>query len=239
MPRRNLTVKISELNSLKSSFSGDVWDSNRKKILEKHGYTCCYCGTMFHKYLICINLNNEDNNSIIELELSCRACFLITHINFGFNDEIELYYSELKQVDIVKKTIVYINEHNKIPFPQDLDENAQKISLSIAEYVFLIKSGKSISDSDKFKIFFTQSFNTHFIHANNTGKKPLFINDDGSDEYNDEYDDQNSDSINSNPVYEFKKSEELKIKNILSFNDYENYMNDIIQRCETQMISPK
>src|SRR5437016_2958257 len=93
----------------------------RNMVLSKNNYTCRYCGGVYPKYLICININKK--NSIDSNDICCRICYIITHLNYGFFREIKLYYSELSQLEIIRKSVDFIIKNNQIPLPKDIDVN--------------------------------------------------------------------------------------------------------------------
>ena len=83
---------------------------DRSKILANNNYSCRYCGGIYPKYLISTYIPYAKVSDV-----ACRICFLVTHLNYGFYNEIKIYYSLMSQVDIVKNTVDYIIDNNEIP----------------------------------------------------------------------------------------------------------------------------
>ena len=209
-------IKLSIVDISKHSkvnISANKWVSLRNTTLKKYNYSCRYCGGKYMKYLLCIHLdNNSHNNDINNLDLCCRACYIITHINSSFNNEIQLCSSELSQTDIIKKTVNYIANNNKIPNVLDIDQNAKILKLSIMELANILVSNSYINatfinqleEFNNYKIFFTQEFDTTFIDANI--KLPMFIDDKEIDNSN-LIDNLNLIDNNTMDIYEFSKNE--------------------------------
>lgn len=152
----------------------------RNKILVENNYTCRFCGGVFPKYLILSYIQRAGVSDV-----SCKLCYTITHLNYGLFNDIEIYYSKVSQVDIVKKTTEYIIENNDVPEPYLIDADISTVSISILEYINIlnnldsIDSTNSINELDNYKIFFTKNLNTDFV-TNNYGNP--FINTDINNE---------------------------------------------------------
>ncbi len=170
-PKEILSIKINNINN---KSKGNDWSKKRLEALVANDYTCTFCGAKYLKYLIGIPCNDD-------IKISCRACYLITHINMGFNNEIMLCYSKLSQTDIVKKTVNYIIKNDTVPLPTEIDENARLVNLTIMELSNLLSDPenivKKLQKFNRFKIFFTQEFDTTFIQENTFSNKPMFIDD--------------------------------------------------------------
>lgn len=159
---------------------------NRDKILNDANYSCRYCGGVYHKYLQSIQL---DNNVI---DVCCRGCYLITHLNYGSNfptskihKEIKLYYSKISQIDIVKNTVNYFIEHGSIPNVIDVDISVKKSPISLYEYINILnydKDNKYKNIIENYKIFFSGKLDTTFITSNYYNSKPMFIDFDTPDD---------------------------------------------------------
>ncbi len=153
--RDNLNISIGCLNSKqKKKFIKD-------KLLKKFNYTCRYCGGRYIKYLRC-----TDNN------ICCYPCYIITHINYDFDEEVVICWSKMEQVDIVKKTVDGFINDGKIPEPYEIDKGAKRIKLSTMElsniFVYIGEDVKNRIPGflKSYKIFFTQKMKTDFITAN-------------------------------------------------------------------------
>lgn len=211
--REELVIKISNINiAPKKDNEKGKWQKTRNKILTTHNHTCRYCGGKYMKYLICIHLDNDMSNfNIDNLDMCCRACYLITHINGGFNSEMGLYMSSLSQKDIVRKTVDHIINFDGIPNVEDIDPAAKKIPLSIAEYCNLrILQHPDIEQLglNNYKVFFSKNFDTTFVMSNIYTTKSMFI-DDKSTKKN------KSQHINKIDHYVFSEEERTILTNCL------------------------
>lgn len=149
------------------------WDIFRKSILKKYNYTCRFCGGYFLKYLNCVAISDT------EFDIICYPCYIITHLNYGHNNQAKLYYSELNQLDIIRKTTDHIIKNGFVPDPYILDNNIKQIPLSLLEYINILKflNHKKINIPPEFtgyKIFFSRKLNTVYIDANFLDK-PNFV----------------------------------------------------------------
>lgn len=146
--------------------------SSRKRTIQKYKGVCCYCGRKYEKYIRYIKLNGKD-------EICCPICFGVTHINFGFCKEFELYYSHLTQLEIVQKTVDYIALNGVNPTPNSIDPNCEKVDLSLLEFtntlIFFNGLPKELGDM---KLFITQDFDTSFVEFNQFSDPcPCEVND--------------------------------------------------------------
>jgi len=136
--------------------------NDRGKMLVQNNYTCRYCGGYYPKYLICSYIEDIKNHDIC-----CRICYLITHLNYGFFNEIKLYYSEVSQVDIIQKTVTYVINNNKIPEPNDIDSNVKELPLSLLEFINILNNQTDYPVTFKnYKFFFNNKMNLDFIYEN-------------------------------------------------------------------------
>lgn len=139
-----------------------VSKNERAKILTNNNYTCRYCGGYYVKYLICSYL--ED---IKGYDVCCRICYLITHLNYGFYNELKLYYSTMPQIDIIKKTVEYTINYSKIPQPTDIDPNVKTVPISLLEYINILNNQTEYPEAFKnYKFFFGPKMNLDFIYEN-------------------------------------------------------------------------
>ena len=180
----------------------------KNKILSRLDYTCRYCGGKYSKYMHFVLIEDE-------YEICCRPCFLITHLNYGNYKEIKLYYSELSQLDIVKKTIEYILKFDKPPTPLDLDKDLKKAPLSLFEFINILNYDYNNNNFknffDKYKIFFSQKFDTSFIFGNFGIQTSLFIEEEEDSQGFTDTDTNNDINI---PEHELTPEEEDALNNI-------------------------
>lgn len=175
--------------------------SVRKRLLRKYNTTCGYCGGIFKKYLIVTKIDQVE-------DIICHGCYIITNLNMGYCDEMEIYYSELIQFNITKNSIDYIAQNNKIPHPSEIDKDCKKVNLSVMELCNLLVINKTLPKYMKnYKIFFSQKFNKFYIDENS--ERILFLND-SDDEDNDKIENTYNDTF-----HKFSKNELNFIKNNL------------------------
>ncbi|ARF11105.1 hypothetical protein Hokovirus_4_79 [Hokovirus HKV1] len=98
-----------------------------------------------------INFYHKDNITL------CRYCYIVTSLNYGYLNEVELYYSRLSQLDIIAKTREYYNNNKIMPKPEEIDINIKKSDISLIELIYLLK-GNIKFDNSNYKIFFTDNF---------------------------------------------------------------------------------
>ena len=201
-PRKSLNIYCSNLNKLKKTKD---WNKNRQIILEKYNFSCCYCGGIYRKNLNLIDLDDQ--------EICCRACYLITHINWGFCSEMMLFNSKYDQLTIVRKTINYIIKENRIPQIFDIDNDAKEIPLSIYEFSNILIVNKKIPKEMKnYKIFFTSLFDYTFLFNNNLINKFMFDDDN----------DQEIEYQNNFPNYDFTLDEIKFLEDYFESNNNNN-----------------
>lgn len=146
----------------------------RDDILVKNNYTCRFCGGVYQKYLICSYYAYDKCSDV-----ACVACHLITHLNSGRYKEMKLYYSEVPQIDIVKKTIDYIINYGEIPLSTEIDPHIKLPPISILEFISIINNNETVPiELTNYKIFYTQNLSTNFIFTNYGVKNLMFIEDD-------------------------------------------------------------
>ena len=144
---------------------------SRAATLKKYNSTCAYCGGQYQKFLICSYFGDIDGT-----DLSCKFCHTITHLNYGFNSSLELYYSELEQDEIVRKTVDYILNNNSVPQPHEIDKDVKNVPISLLEYINLINY-KDNNVLQNYKIFFGQDTNYEFLIANYGNSMNFFVTD--------------------------------------------------------------
>lgn len=137
---------------------------DRTKILAENNYSCRYCGGIYSKYLMSTYIP-----SVKSSDIACRACYLITHLNYGNYTELRVYYSTMSQLDIVKKTVDYIIDNDEVPLPNIIDPNIKTSPLSILEFINVLNnySDEPVPEIlSNYKIFFSNKLNTDFITSN-------------------------------------------------------------------------
>lgn len=158
-PREKLRLKAVSLTKTVQKIDPKL----RAELLVKYDYTCCYCGGRYKKYLIRTVINTKTN----DIDMCCRMCFLLTNLNGGCYHEMEVYYSQLSQLDIVKKTFNYIIKNKIVPSPLEVDSKVQKVSVSILEFVNIVNYyQKDPFELKNYKIFFSPNLSIDFIISN-------------------------------------------------------------------------
>jgi len=77
----------------------------RKAVLERDNYTCVSCDHRALKYMNLHHLEESEDNSINNLATMCVACHAVMHIGRNLAlGTIEIWASEISQVDIVRQT---------------------------------------------------------------------------------------------------------------------------------------
>ena len=168
----------------KLSTSSTKWQKIRNRTHIKSNNICRCCGGKYIKYLHCIHIDgNRNNNETSNLDTCCRGCYRITHINFDYNDEIELYWSKMSQLDIMRNTIDYIIKNKKIPHPHQIDKNVKSLKLSLVEFSSILWNCPYTSlpkEFQNYKIFFTQNI-LPWAEPIITEYTPMFDDDDEND----------------------------------------------------------
>lgn len=145
----------------------------RNNILSINNYTCRYCGGVYPKYLICVKINTLNINDVC-----CRACYIITHLNYGLFREIKLYYSLVPQIEIIRKTVDHVINYEELPLPSDIDENILLAPFSILEFINILNNNVEVPPIfNNYKIFFSKKFNIDFIINNYCNKNIMFIDE--------------------------------------------------------------
>ncbi len=157
----------------------NVSNQDRLKILKENAYSCRGCGGTYKSYLMMDLIKDKEPKYY---DTYCRACYTITHLNSGVSDNIELYQSTMSQLDIVKTTVDYIINNNKIPKPIEIDPKIIHVPISILEYIILLNH-INLPNFENYKIFFSNKFTTNFItqNYNNMTFIDENINDDEGD----------------------------------------------------------
>ncbi len=104
----------------------------KKYVYKRSKNICRYCGGKYNKYKYCIQIDkgkDKSNYELDNLDMCCKVCYLITHINNDFKKEMKLYWSTKSQVDIVKETVDYIIKNQSIPIPNIIYKNVKVLPL--------------------------------------------------------------------------------------------------------------
>ena len=210
-PRCPINIEVTELNHLSESLTKiKNWKRLRINVIKKYNGVCRFCGGTYSKYLTCFRLkNNKDNdNKLTNFDICCRACNIINNINYGSLDEVLLYHSNLSQLEILRKTINFILENDRIPDVLEIDKNAKNIKISLLEFISILISNKNKKLPDEiknYKIFFSKSFDTVFLYHYIQSQQSMFIDD--VENSNDEKNDDNNKKFQKIPDYKFNKNE--------------------------------
>lgn len=169
-PRSELSILTGDLNYLgkqKSGISNSGWRKLRDQTLKNRKNTCRYCGGKYTKYMICFHLDeNPKNNDKDNMDISCRLCYIATHINYGHIKDLLVCYSSLSQTEILRKTINFIVDNDYVPEPSDLDPNVKKAPISLMELCSVLIENKNILPNElkDYKLFFTNQIDITFTN---------------------------------------------------------------------------
>jgi len=184
-PRGQLNPAVSDFEKFGHTHDTKITPLARTKILSGNKYTCRYCGGHYMKYMICTVIDYQ--NDIVDS--CCRLCNSIRNLNICQlnGNEIDIYYSKMSQLDIVRKTVTYIVSNQMVPDVSSIDPNVQLAPISVFEYVNTLiyhkSDPKTLDILANYKIFFRFSLNIDFIVCN--FETPVFINDNDNDNDND------------------------------------------------------
>lgn len=201
-----------------------TWRKKRQQVLNKYKYICGYCGGHYLKYLHVIhkdgdNANVDDDN----LEICCKLCYFITHLNLLFNNIAVLCYSKMDQKTINQKTTDYVMKYSEVPKASKIDPKAELIELSLLEYVNILfaKDIKTPKHFKNYKVFFTNNLDVTFITIN-PAATCIFID---SEEIVDSYESYSDEDL---VQYDFSKEEEVFLKKFFGNNSEQTKVDKII-----------
>jgi hypothetical protein len=167
-PDISLKLAVGNINYIGKITSGPGdWKLLRTNTIKQRKNICLYCGGQYLKYIICFHLDGDPNNTDkTNMNLSCKMCYAITHLNFGQLNDVLICYSNLDQTTIVKKTIDYIIEHNITPDPLIIDPGVTIAPISLMELCSILLKNKNVIPPElhKYKIFFTNKSDIEFVN---------------------------------------------------------------------------
>ncbi|CAH6421136.1 Hypothetical protein KVN_LOCUS153 [uncultured virus] len=219
MDLKPLNINVCDLKFLARKADEMKHKELRIDLLKKTNFTCQYCGGNYKKFLMCIpNTKNFDKiDDIANYEITCRLCYIINHINYGFGDETIICQSNFTQKEIVRRTVDFFIQNERIPNPIELDLNVKINPLSVMELSnILIKySFESIPNEMKnYKLFFTSNLDISFLNANLISQKSLFINENKEKLEKEEI----KFKLEDIPSYIFSQNEQIFINNLKKKN---------------------
>ena len=153
------------------------WRNHRTCVLDKTKNTCRYCGGYYDKFLICINLNENNKMNVENYDTCCKICYTIENLNYGFFKDIKFYYSRLDQLTIVRKTVNYFLVSGKLPRPEEIDPEIKKLDLGVLEIInLMLNDAKEIYKYfPDIKVFINKDFDVSFLK--NCNKGYMFLNE--------------------------------------------------------------
>jgi len=232
-PRAPLNLSIN--NFKHHTPNSNNWRKIRQKVIKHYNNECRYCGGTYNKYLTCFDLNDQIDD---HYEISCKLCNYITHLNYGFFEDITLCFSKMHQLEIVRLTVDFILKYNRIPKILEIDKHAKKINLSILEFINILiaNDNKKIKGFQNYKIFFTENLDISFL-INKNSTNYMFIDDyDFESNYQVQY---NNESINVEEgldIHEMSLDEKKTIDKYLKPKNYlENKLDYIMETVDNSL----
>jgi hypothetical protein len=184
------------------------WKKVRSNAISKADKRCRFCGGLYQKYMICFHLDeNPKNNNQDNVDMACKLCYIITHINLGYGKDIKILMSKMSQVDIVKETVNYISKFSKVPHPMDIDNKVKTCPISFNELCNLVLCNKGVMPNElkRIKIFFTPKIDIEFVSSfGNQYDEFMFADSD--------YDSDSDSDLDSNNLVTTKDSKIKKLK---------------------------
>lgn len=179
-PRRPIRLKTLPYDKT-TPHKVDLGD--REQVLKECQYACCYCGGVYKKYLIRIQVYKENyliNCQEYDIDVCCPMCHLVTHLNTGQFHEMEVHSSKMTQKEIIHKTAEFIQENSRVPHPHEVDPDIKSVPISILEFIHIINSYKKKPlDLKLYRIFFSPAVKYDFI-LNNYPSNYMFVDDPNS-----------------------------------------------------------
>lgn len=103
------------------------WRRLRSKIMKRDDNKCRFCGIKLSAYIVCDHINGDaSNNDESNLAMNCVGCDMIRHcgINAPF---LNIRMSKLDQVEIVRRSYIFFEEHKRNPLPEEIDPECYHI----------------------------------------------------------------------------------------------------------------
>ena len=223
-PRFELQLLTSDINYMgRSTIGNSDWPKIRTATLNRRKNICRFCGGGYTKYMVCFHLDDDPfNNKKDNLDISCKLCYVLTHVNFGHIDDVILCHSSLSQLDIVRKTIDHIIKNKKTPTPSEIDDKVKYIPVSLMELcsIMINNNGSLPSELSTYKLFVTNSFDTSFVDyhqsASQSAGKPYLFTESDDEEENNNIVIPIEDTL---PLYKIHNKEKDVIDKILDINN--------------------
>lgn len=156
----------------------------------------------------CIGCKEEYSGCMYKINNNkyiCPFCHIIKYLNLVDTSTFGLYHSKLNQMEIIKKTKEYYKINKVIPKPEELDPTIVRSSISLPEFIYMLKENKSktkIQNSD-IRIFYTNRLPTGFLDYK---KSSCFDSDSDTEDF--EEDNMTNDNINENNIYNNEDNED-------------------------------
>lgn len=216
-PRSELKLMTSDLNYVGRSTSGaSDWSKVRLATLNHRKNTCRFCGGTYTKYMLCFHLDNDPfNNTKDNLDIACKLCYVITHINFGYIDDVVVCHSVLSQLEISRRTVEYVVKNGKAPKPVDIDAKVTRVPISVMELcsILLNTDGSLPPELSEYKLFITDKFDTSFTGFREAAAKPYMFTE------SDDEDDAMNPIENTVPLRKLTTTERTTIDKILDVHN--------------------
>ena len=108
-----------------------------------------------------------------ENTIVCDLCNIILKFDVTSVQKGILCLSDKSQKDIVRETIDFLKENQRMPNIHEIDPNAKMLGCNMSKIIILLerKSEKELKYFPEFKIFFTDKINFNFFGINIFGSK--------------------------------------------------------------------
>lgn len=141
------------------------WRNLRTQIISDKKGICASCGyTSPHPRGRGLKIDHKDgnaaNNSLDNLRIHCPPCEAIRHCGFaGMNGWVALMHSDMKQVDILRRTRELFEQSGSIPPMQEVDPSATCSSMettALARKLLTVDREDLTEEERHLKGFFTE-----------------------------------------------------------------------------------
>lgn len=132
--------------------------------LKKCKGVCNLCNQKFNKYLYIIPKIKSQNITHQNSMMVCRFCYQISNFSGLHINNYVIAYSEIKQEQIIARTINFIRENQKVPPIEKIDSDAYQVNLSISEFFDITRNYENLKgELANIKIFVDYNMDLGFM----------------------------------------------------------------------------